>query len=244
MGIPIKSGYNQAAAKHSRYTAPLGANNKSSLSPALLGLQDEATAKAIKTVESAAMEREDNYRKLWMAERSLVLVVTPPTTPPLAAVPENKIMSSSKKTSFSDPEIVLKRKNVDIETSIAYLSSSHRIYLADRYARKEYNWKLYSEVVDGIREYVLRWREVNDNSGVGQAILKDIRGVVWSCAADSESSSARSAPTTTQLDIAVGSSPRALLGTGGRAVLSLVFPSEQECKQYGAALNNLIKSNP
>lgn len=224
VGIPIRSGYNQTAAKHSKYAAPI--NTLKSSSSALLGLHDEATARAIRSVESTAMEREDNYRSLWMSQQLQSQSTSSPSEPIV------------KKQLFSDPAATAKRRSVDVDTSLAYLSSYHRIFLADRYARKEYSWRLQAEIVDGVKELVLRWREVNNNSAVGQVNVSDIKAIAWS---GSEGSQAASAAT--QLDVAVNSSPRALLGTGGRAVLSLVFASEQNCKQFGDALENVIGMN-
>jgi hypothetical protein len=187
------------------------------------------------------MDREDSYRKRWMAQEFQLQSVSPVPDTTNNNHPSHYESVGVKKQLFSDPGASAKRRTVDADTSLAYLSSSHRIFLADRYARKEYSWKLQVEVVDGAKELVLRWREVHDNSAVGQVNLLDIKGVFSPRSSGGAGAGNASLPPTSEFDISVDSSPRALLGTGGRAVLSLVFQSEQNCKQFADALKNVME---
>jgi hypothetical protein len=192
------------------------------------------------------MDREDSYRKRWMAQELQTQPASPVAENAGSNYPSQYESPAVKKQLFSDPGAAAKRRNVDSDTSLAFLSSSHRIFLADRYARKEYSWKLQVEVVDGSKELILRWREVNDNSAVGQVNLSDIKGIFSprpSGGAGAGNGNPGPSPPAVELGISVDSSPRALLGSGGRAVLSLVFHSEQNCKQFGDALKNVIESH-
>lgn len=240
--IPIKSNFNLTAAKHKRYSATGNIKMQNSI-----GLHDEATATAIRNIESSAMEREEEYRREWMAERGLgtmskanksgIFQSTPFKGTPASipkTTPSTRTDTSPRGVSKPEtPNSVIKGGVPNVEMSVdaamAYLASSRRIQLADRYVRKDFFWKVSCESMEGKEVFVLRWRDLDYDSVVGHVFTADIVNIVFP----------KSNPLL--LEVSVGTAPRALVGTGGRAVVSMMFPSEVECKKYGKALMALTR---
>lgn len=273
VGIPIKSSFNATAARHKRYSATGNARSGGGL-----GLQDEATAAAIRTIEKGAMEREELYRRAYLRERGQsgtimkstpnplvsakkTVVVAPPKSGPFewstpsAARPEdpnkavatpnaaavaaaqngsgiassalNKSAKKSTRATGHPASSLSNSSDVTLESAVTFITSSQRFFLADRYVRKEYFWKVSSEIFEGKPSYVLKWRDMESDAVAGHLFLNDISGVSFSpinpCL----------------LEITVGTSSKALLGTGGRAVVSLLFSSDADCKKYGKCLKLL-----
>jgi hypothetical protein len=259
-GIPIKSNFNLTAAKHKRYSA----TGNIKLANAI-GLHDQATATAIRNIESSAMEREEEYRRDWQAERGIGVGATrgikgaifqgtpfaasgspapgPGRSPAPAASPSPRHDAAStprgdgrgmhgtpssaaaqRATTPAASSSSSAAADMSLDAAIAYLSSSRRIQLADRYVRKDYFWKLNSDTTEGREVFVLRWRDLDSDSVAGHLFATDIQSVVFP------------KNNSNLLEISVGTAPRPLVGTGGRAVVTLLFPSEVECKKYGKAL--------
>lgn len=253
-GIPIKSHFNRTAAKHKKYSA----TGNTRLASAI-GLHDEATATAIRNIESSAMEREEEYRREWKAERGLgtslggskaaIFQGTPfansakqqqPPPQPMSPTPAKSAVSSPHHDAIFTPRTdaiphsskkspALPAAEMSVDAALAYLSSSRRIILADRYVRKDYFWKVNSDTMEGKEVFVLRWRDLDSEAVVGHLFTSDIQNVAF----------AKNNPNL--LEISVGTAPRALVGTGGRAVVSLLFPSEVECKKYGKSVMAIIR---
>jgi hypothetical protein len=265
VGIPIKSSFNATAARHKRYSAT--GNTR----PAGLGLQDEATAAAIRTIEKGAMEREEQYRRAYLRERGNTSVMalsspnpllsakkTATVVPPKSGqfewstpssrpedvslstksaavqngngVPSSILSKSSRKptraTGYQGTNLS-NSSDVTLESAVAFITSSQRFFLADRYVRKEYFWRVSSEIFEGKPSYVLKWRDMESDAVAGHLFLNDINGV------------SLSPINPCLLEITVGTSSKALLGTGGRAVVSLLFSSDADCKKYGKCLKLL-----
>lgn len=252
-GIPIKSNFNLTAAKHKRYSATGNIKLQNAI-----GLHDEATATAIRNIESNAMEREEEYRREWMAERGMgnpnrgvgknaIFQGTPfggtkqnsaAITPHVTAVSTPRVESSSSprgtarsQSGGSSAKKTVSTSNVEmsLDAAVAYLSSSRRVQLADRYVRKDYFWKLSCETMEGKEVFVLRWRDLESEAIVGHFVSSDVQNIVFP------------QKNPLLLEVSVGTAPRALVGTGGRAVVSLSFSSEVECKKYGRALLAVIR---
>lgn len=242
VGIPIKSNFNLTAAKHKRYSATGNIRLQTAI-----GLHDEATATAIRNIESVAMMREEEYRREWLAERGLGASKTAksgifqstPFKGTVVSTPKSNPSSSRQDVSprgVAKPETVsssVKKggvPNVDmsVDAALAYLSSSRRIQLADRYVRKDFFWRVHCESIEGREVFVLRWRDIDYETVAGHLFAVDIQSIVFS----------KNNPLL--LEVSIGTSPRALVCTGGRAVVSLLFPSEVECKKYGKALHALM----
>jgi hypothetical protein len=242
----------------------------------VLGLNDEATASAVRTIEKAAMEREDAYRRAWLRERgqsggflsnpaSNALPVQISSKKSVAGHAIITPIKSSSQFEYSTPSSKLEeihsslrasltptskqqqiqasqmKKNsvknssgnfsssgdVSAESAVAFVTSSQRFYLADRYVRKEYFWKVSAESFEGKQTYVLKWRDLEADSVVGHIFLNDVQGILMPSS------------NPCQLDLSIGTSSKALLGTGGRAVVSMIFTSELDCKKYGKCLKVL-----
>ena len=236
--IPIKSNFNLTAAKHKRYSA----TGNTKLASAI-GLHDEATALAIRNIESAAMEREEEYRREWQAERGIghpksskagIFQSTPFTgnAKQMPVTPTPGKLADSISTPKLDEKLAKasiwtkspKHVEMSMDAAISYLSSSRRIQLADRYVRRDYFWRVNSEFAEGKEVLVLRWRDLDSDNVVGHLYASDIQNITFTKG------------NAQQLDISVGTAPRPLVGTGGRAVVSMLFSSEVECKKYGKSL--------
>ena len=152
---------------------------------------------------------------------SLKASLTPSSKQQLQASQPKKSSGRSNSSNFSTGN------DVSAESAVSFVTSSQRFFLADRYVRKEYFWKVGAESVELKQAYVLKWRDLETDAVVGHIFLNDVQSISMS-------------PTNPcQLDLSVGASSKALLGTGGRAVVSLLFNSDIDCKKYGKCLKVL-----
>ena len=155
---------------------------------------------------------------------------------PFALTPANELQTNRQMSS-----------DQDFEAMISWLSFPRTLSLKDRNSKKAYQWTIEKESTKSGEHFVIKWYHIEESqdssklkASLGQPSDDLLEGFVH-CQDIISAKILPQAPA--QLTLRLSSTPRSLKSSGGRTVMTVVFPSDTECSKYCDGLKELLPSH-
>jgi hypothetical protein len=120
--------------------------------------------------------------------------------------------------------------------------------LKDRNSKQAYQWTIEKESMKTGEHFVVKWYRIEETESMERIFKTSMMGLPTKDLLEGfihcqDIISAEILPqVSTQLVLRLSSTPRSLKSSGGRTVMTIVFPTDTECLKYCDGLNELLPS--